>query len=166
MLLEDRVALVTGGGRGIGAAIARVLAREGAAVAVNYSTSQEKAERVARQITDAGGRAIAVRADVRDPDAVKAMVEQVVAAYGRVDGLVNNAIGGRQAGKLEEASLEDYETAFGFGARAVEHGARGVVGLHGRERRDGRHLALAGGGAGSGEHYGEHGRPRLDGGRE
>ena len=119
MLLEDRVALVTGGGRGIGAAIARVLAREGAAVAVNYSASQEKAERVARQISDAGGRAIAVRADVRDPDAVKAMVEQVVAAYGRVDGLVNNAIGGRQAGKLEEASLEDYETAFGFGARAV-----------------------------------------------
>ena len=105
MLLEGRVALVTGGGRGIGAAIARVLAREGAAVAVNYSASQEKAERVARQISDAGGRAIALRADVRDPDAVKAMVEQVVAAFGRVDGLVNNAIGGRLAGKLDEASL-------------------------------------------------------------
>jgi 3-oxoacyl-[acyl-carrier protein] reductase len=119
MLLKDRVALVTGGGRGIGAAISRVLAREGAAVAVNYSASQEKAERVVRQIADAGGRARAVPADVRDPEAVKAMVEQVVAAFGRIDGLVNNAISGRQSGKLDEATAEDYETAFGFGARAV-----------------------------------------------
>lgn len=119
MLLQDRVALVTGGGRGIGAAIARVLAREGAAVAVNYSASREKAERVVREIAGAGGRALAVQADVRDPAAVRAMVEQVVATFGRIDGLVNNAISGRQAGKLEEASLADYETAFGFGARAV-----------------------------------------------
>src|SRR5205085_9742103 len=108
MLLEGRVAIVTGGGRGIGAAISRVLAREGAAVAVNYSASQEKAERVVRQITDAGGRALAVPADVRDPEAVTAMVEQVVAAFGRIDGLVNNAISGRQSGKVEEATLEDY----------------------------------------------------------
>jgi 3-oxoacyl-[acyl-carrier protein] reductase len=119
MLLEGRVAIVTGGGRGIGAAICRVLAREGAAVAVNYSASQEKAERVVNEITEAGGRAMAVCADVRDPAAVSAMVEQAVAAFGRVDSLVNNAISGRQAGKLEEATLEDYENAFGFGARAV-----------------------------------------------
>src|SRR5438552_3875708 len=119
MLLEGRVALVTGGGRGIGAAISRVLAREGAAVAVNYSASQAKAEQVVRQITEVGGRALAVCADVRDPEAVNAMVEQVAAAFGKVDSLVNNAISGRQAGKLEEATLEDYETAFGFGARAV-----------------------------------------------
>src|SRR5262249_38356894 len=102
MLLEGRVAIVTGGGRGIGAAICRVLAREGAAVAVNYSASQEKAEQTARQIAEAGGRALAVRADVRDPEAVKAMVEQVAAAFGKIDSLVNNAISGRQAGKLEE----------------------------------------------------------------
>jgi 3-oxoacyl-[acyl-carrier protein] reductase len=119
MLLEGRVALVTGGGRGIGAAISRVLAREGAAVAVNYSASQEKAERVVRQISDAGGRALAVQADVRDPAAVEAMVDQVITAFGRIDGLVNNAISGRQSGKLDEATMEDYETAFGFGARAV-----------------------------------------------
>ena len=119
MLLDGRVAIVTGGGRGIGAAICRVLAREGAAVAVNYSASEEKAQRVVREITESGGRALAVRADVRDSAAVNAMVEQVVATFGHVDSLVNNAIGGRQAGKLEEASLEDFETAFGFGARAV-----------------------------------------------
>jgi 3-oxoacyl-[acyl-carrier protein] reductase len=119
MLLEGRTVIVTGGGRGIGAAISRVLAREGAAVGVNYSASREKAERVAGQIQDAGGRALAVCADVRDPDAVRAMVEQVTGAFGRLDGLVNNAISGRQMGSLSESTLEDYETAFGFGARAV-----------------------------------------------
>jgi 3-oxoacyl-[acyl-carrier protein] reductase len=119
MLLAGNVVIVTGGGRGIGAAICRVLAREGAAVAINYSASREKAEAVARQISDAGEKALAVRADVRDRAAVDAMVDHVVAEFGRVDGLVNNAIGGRQAGKLEEATLEDYETAFGFGARAI-----------------------------------------------
>jgi 3-oxoacyl-[acyl-carrier protein] reductase len=119
MLLEGKAVIVTGGGRGIGGAISRVLAREGAAVAVNYSASREKAERLAGQIEAAGGRALPVGADVRDPAAVEAMVAQVVAAFGRVDGVVNNAISGRQMGKLEEASMEDFETAFGFGARAV-----------------------------------------------
>src|SRR5437764_864312 len=76
MLLEGKVAVVTGGGRGIGAAICRVLAREGAAVAVNYSASREKAEQVARQITEAGGQALAVGADVQNTEAVQAMVEQ------------------------------------------------------------------------------------------
>jgi 3-oxoacyl-[acyl-carrier protein] reductase len=119
MLLEGKVVIVTGGGRGIGGAISGVLAREGAAVAVNYSASREKAEQLARQIEEMGGRALAVGADVRDPDAVQAMVAQVIATFGRVDGVVNNAISGRQMGKLEEASMEDFETAFGFGARAV-----------------------------------------------
>src|SRR5215208_2195425 len=112
MLLEGKAVIVTGGGRGIGGAISRVLAREGAAVAVNYSASREKAEQLARQIEAAGGHALPVGADVRDPAAVEAMVAQVVAAFGRVDGVVNNAISGRQMGKLEEASLEDFETAF------------------------------------------------------
>jgi 3-oxoacyl-[acyl-carrier protein] reductase len=119
MLLEGKVALVTGGGRGIGAAVCRVLARHGAAVAVNYSRSEEKAARVAAEIREAGGTARAFGADVRDADAVRRMVAQVAAEFGRLDGLVNNAIAGRQAGLLAEASPEDYSTAFDFGCKAV-----------------------------------------------
>jgi 3-oxoacyl-[acyl-carrier protein] reductase len=113
------VALVTGGGRGIGAAVCRVLARHGAAVAVNYSRSAEKAETLAAAIRDEGGQAAAFVADVRDPDAVQAMVDAVVRRFGRLDGLVNNAIAGRQRGALEEATMADYENAFDFGCRAV-----------------------------------------------
>ena len=119
MLLNGKVVLVTGGGRGIGAAICRVLAREGAAVAINYSASQDKAEAVAAQIRDAGGQAETFGADVRDAQAVQAMVQSVAARFRRLDGVINNAIGGRQDGSLEEATAEDYATAFDFGCRAV-----------------------------------------------
>ena len=71
MLLSGHVALVTGGGRGIGAAICRVLAREGAAVAVNYGHSVDKAEAVVAQIEEAGGSARAYQADVRDQSDVQ-----------------------------------------------------------------------------------------------
>jgi 3-oxoacyl-[acyl-carrier protein] reductase len=119
MLLEGKVALVTGGGRGIGAAICRVLGRHGASVAVNYGSSRDKAEAVAREINDAGGKARAFGADVRDAAAVRAMVDEVAAAFGRLDGVVNNAIAGRQHGALADASPEDWTTAFDFGCRAV-----------------------------------------------
>lgn len=119
MLLDGKVVLITGGGRGIGAAISRVLAREGAAVAINYSASRERAEQLARQIQEAGGRALAVGADVRDAAAVERMVAQVVAHFGRLNGLVNNAISGRQACLLEEATDADYDSAFGFGCHQV-----------------------------------------------
>ena len=119
MLLDGKVALVTGGGRGIGAAICRVLARHGAAVAVNYSQSSAAAERVAAEICGAGGQARAFQADVRDAAAVQQMVEAVAGSFGRLDGLVNNAIAGRQQGKLDEASMADFENAFDFGCRAV-----------------------------------------------
>jgi len=119
MLLAGKVALVTGGGRGIGAAICRVLARHGATVAVNYGSSKEKAEAVVAEIRDRGGAAQAFGADVRDPEAVTKMVEAVVKAFGRLDGVVNNAIGGRQHGTLSEATLEDYKMACDFGCTAV-----------------------------------------------
>ncbi len=113
-MLEGKVILVTGGARGIGACISRTLAREGATVAINYSGSREKAEALAAEI---GGRA--VKADVRDPEAVAAMVEAVVAEFGRIDGVVNNAISGKQNGSLAEASWSDYENSFDFGCKQV-----------------------------------------------
>jgi 3-oxoacyl-[acyl-carrier protein] reductase len=85
------VCLVTGGSRGIGAAIARAFGREGAVVAVNYHASADAAGRVAADITAAGGHGRAIRADVRDRGAVGAMVDDVLRAFGQIDVLVNNA---------------------------------------------------------------------------
>jgi 3-oxoacyl-[acyl-carrier protein] reductase len=119
MILSDRVILVTGAGRGIGSAIARVLAREGASVAVNYGSSREKAEAVVQEIQSRGGRAQAFQADVRDAKAVQKMVEATAAHFGRLDGVVNNAIGGKQHGTLTDATLDDFRTAFDFGCVAV-----------------------------------------------
>ena len=121
MLLSGKVALVTGGGRGIGAAICRVLAREGATVAVNYSASRDKAEAVVREIEAKGGRARAFGDDVTDAEATAAMVRDVAQTFGRLDGVVNNAIAGRQAGKLDESSPDDFRNAFDFGCLAVVH---------------------------------------------
>ncbi|MGC5008901.1 SDR family NAD(P)-dependent oxidoreductase [Streptomyces sp. NBC_00353] len=87
-----RVALVTGAGSGIGAATARLLAARGMRVVVNYLRSGKSAEKVVAGIEAAGGRAMAVQADVREAAAVESMVEQVQAAWGGVDVLVHNAL--------------------------------------------------------------------------
>jgi 3-oxoacyl-[acyl-carrier protein] reductase len=89
--LSNRVALVTGGSRGIGAAIALALAEAGGAVAVNYRERAEDAEAIVAKIKAMGGRAIAVAADVSQSAAVTAMVERVATALGPIDILVNNA---------------------------------------------------------------------------
>lgn len=91
MLMRDKVALVTGGSRGIGAATARLLARNGAAVAVNYFQNEEAALKVVAEIKGKGGSAVAARADVRSRTQVEAMVRKVEAAIGPVDTLVLNA---------------------------------------------------------------------------
>src|ERR1700710_2061905 len=87
----DRVALVTGASRGIGAAIAERLAADGFSVIINYAGSTSEAETLAKRIEKAGGRAITAQADVSDPVAVARLFDAADAAYGGVDVLVNNA---------------------------------------------------------------------------
>jgi acetoacetyl-CoA reductase len=89
--LTDQVAVITGASRGIGRACAEELAREGAAIVVNYFTNQEAADALVGEIVSAGGRAIAVRAGVGHPDDCKALIDKTIETYGRIDILVNNA---------------------------------------------------------------------------
>lgn len=89
--LAGRVAIVTGASKGIGAAIARMYAEEGAKVVVNYHSSEERAKEVASEIKQAGGKCLLARADVSKTSEVKRMVSKTVGKFGRVDILVNNA---------------------------------------------------------------------------
>ncbi|GKW44903.1 3-oxoacyl-[acyl-carrier-protein] reductase [Planococcus sp. NCCP-2050] len=89
--LAGKTAIITGASRGIGAEIARKFSEAGAKVVVNYSGSQEKAEAVVAEIREKGGEAIAVKANVSDSDAVKAMIDETMKAFGSIDILVNNA---------------------------------------------------------------------------
>ncbi len=89
--LDDTAALVTGGSRGIGRGIAEGFAAEGARVAVNYRSSEDAADEVVESIENEGGEAIAVQADVSDPEAVEGMVAECEEEFGRIDVLVNNA---------------------------------------------------------------------------
>ena len=121
--LEGKVALVTGGSRGIGAAIARRLAEEGAAVALTYASSAEAAEGVAAELRDLGVEALAVKADAAKAEEIRALVPQVVEKLGRLDILVNNAgiFAGGPLGETEEA---DFDATVEVNIKAVFLAAR------------------------------------------
>ncbi|MGI4758734.1 MAG: SDR family NAD(P)-dependent oxidoreductase [Janthinobacterium lividum] len=89
--LDGKVAIVTGASKGIGASIAEHLAKDGASVVVNYASSKSGGEAVVKRITDAGGKAIAVGADVSKPEQIATLIAETVKAYGKIDILVNNA---------------------------------------------------------------------------
>src|SRR6201998_246808 len=116
--LEGKIALVTGGSRGIGAAIAKRLAADGAKVALTYSKGADAAVSVIEEIERAGGKAIAIQADAADADAVKAAVEKTFATFGRLDVLVNNA-GTAIPKPFEEATLEEMDRVLAINVRGV-----------------------------------------------
>jgi len=117
-VLAGKVALVTGGSRGIGAAIAQRLAQEGAAVALTYVSTPERAEEVVRAIEAGGGKALAIRADSADASAVQSAVRQTVEHLGRLDILVNNA-GVAALAPLTEFSLEEFDRLVAVNVRGV-----------------------------------------------
>jgi 3-oxoacyl-[acyl-carrier protein] reductase len=116
--LSGQVALVTGGSRGIGAAIARRLAADGAVVALTYASAADKAQAVAKQIEADGGRALVIRADNADPDAAPRAVAQTVREEGRIDVLVNNA-GIFSGGPLDEVTVAEADRIWAIDVRAV-----------------------------------------------
>src|SRR5271163_1826680 len=116
--LAGKVALVTGGSRGIGAAIARRLAADGAGVAITYSKGAEAAASVVKEIERGGGKAIAIQADAADPDAVRNAVEKTVTTFGRLDVLVNNA-GTAIPKPFEEATLEEMDLVIDINVRGT-----------------------------------------------
>ena len=116
--LEGKIALITGGSRGIGAAIAKRLAADGANVAITYAKDARSASAVVKAIELGGGKAVAIQADAADVEAVKRAVEKTVATFGRLDVLVNNA-GTAIPKTFEETTLEEMDRVIDINLRGT-----------------------------------------------
>jgi 3-oxoacyl-[acyl-carrier protein] reductase len=129
MKLQDRVAVVTGGGTGIGRGISEALGREGAKVAVNYSRSREAAEETAAAICAAGGKAIAIAADVSQDADARGLMDRVVQEFGQLDILVNNAGWSTRIPheKLEELTDEIWDRTLNTNLRGAFYCMRAAV---------------------------------------
>ncbi|WP_239616217.1 SDR family NAD(P)-dependent oxidoreductase [Cohnella mopanensis] len=129
MELMNKVALVTGGGTGIGRATSVALAKRGAIVIVNYSRSQVDADETVQRINDEGGRAIAIQADVSQDGEVRAMVQTAVQRFGTVDLLVNNASITKHISmdNLEAATEEVWDELFDVNVKGMFYCARAVA---------------------------------------
>lgn len=114
--LQGKVAVVTGASKGIGAAVALRLASDGAAVVVNYVRAQDDADRVVQQVRAAGGRALAVRADLSNPDDIAPLMDAAVSHFGRLDILVNNAAI-YKVGMLDAITPESFDEHFHLNVR-------------------------------------------------
>ncbi len=125
-VLKEKVALVTGGSRGIGAAIARRLAADGAAVALTYVNGAQAAAKVVRAIEAAGGTALALRADAADAAEVEAAVATVAQGFGRIDILVNNA-GIFHAAPIETLSIADFDATISINLRSAFVASRAAL---------------------------------------
>ena len=126
MLLENKIAVVTGAGRGIGRGIALALAREGAMVVVNYNGSKERAEEVVRTIEEAGGKAAAIQCNISDFEAAKEFFANVVKEYGRIDILVNNA-GITKDNLMMKMSEEEFQSVIQTNLAGTVHGVKFVT---------------------------------------
>lgn len=118
MKLQDKVAFITGGSRGIGAAIAKRFGRDGATVVLTYKSSADRAAAVVETIKSAGGRALAIEADSADEALLRGAVRKAALTFEKIDILVNNAMFGT-AGPIESITSADLESAFAVGLRGV-----------------------------------------------
>jgi 3-oxoacyl-[acyl-carrier protein] reductase len=137
--LQKKVALVTGGARGIGAAIVRRLSEEGATVVFTYSRSAERAEALAAELNASGRSVLALQADAADSSAVSAAVQTTIERYGRIDILVNNA-GVLIPIVIDEVEMSDFEQQFAVNVRGVFVATRDAV----RHMKDGGRIIMIG----------------------